>query len=74
MTRWFPDDCDIVGHDPGDRHWSIGACDQEWTGTEWTRVCPKCDEAMTGRWEAGWLCCRWCRMLATDVPRREVAP
>lgn len=74
MTRWFGTDCEIVGHEAGDRHWDIGTCDSEWTGQAWTRVCDRCDAPMSGRDSGGYLCCGTCGRLFDEVPRREVAP
>jgi len=42
----------------------------EWTGQEWTMVCPLCDVAMTARNPGGWLCCPQCTTRAVDAGRR----
>jgi hypothetical protein len=65
--RYFDDDCEIVGHDVGDRHRSPGALDLEWTGDVWAPVCPTDDVPMADRDEQGWLCCGVCRMRAVEV-------
>lgn len=76
MTRYFHGpDCKVVGlrHQPGDRHWELGTCDDEWTGEFWTRVCPDCDQPMNGR-DRDWLCCAFCGLRATEVKPRTVQP
>lgn len=74
MTPWFSEDCDIVGHQPGDRHWHIGGSDSEWTGDAWTVVCPVDDLPMTARDGQGWLVCGVCGMKSTQVPARTAPP
>jgi len=74
MVRWFGEDCTIVGHQIGDRHWGVGWRDQVWTGEVWTLVCPVDDLPMSGRDDTGYLCCAVCGFLATDVPSRTQAP
>lgn len=75
MARYFHGPgCEIVDHRAGDRHWEIGCCDQEWTGSVWTLVCTACDLPMSDRDGQGWLCCAVCGLSSRDVPRRIVPP
>jgi hypothetical protein len=65
--RYFDDDCQIVGHEIGDRHRNPGALDIEWDGQSWAPVCPTDDVAMRDRDEQGWLRCGVCLVRAGDV-------
>jgi hypothetical protein len=65
---------DDTRHVPGDRHWDIGVCDDEWTGEVSARVCPVDDIPILGHDERGWSCCERCGLKAVDVPVRTEAP
>lgn len=41
----------------------------QWTGTQWTPVCPKDDKPMFVYDGQGWLCCGICGLRAADARR-----
>lgn len=43
----------------------------EWTGVDWTPVCPDCNLAMDDRDERCRLRCRQCHKLVAEIDRRK---
>ena len=76
MTRWFPYGQTPNPPQPGDRVWSIGGQDMEWTGQVWALVCSSCDVPMAAYTDGamGFLCCGQCGLDFSVVPGRTEPP